>query len=75
MEAEEIHAWLIAFQGVAYASFACVQRQSDASQPLAEELLTMFKDCTLRMEHQTIISISKDAGLRIHVGNGFFYPM
>jgi hypothetical protein len=75
MEAEKIHARLIAFQGVAYASFACVQRQSDASQPLAEELLTMFEDCTIRMEHQAIIGISNDAGLRIHVGDGFLYPM
>ena len=34
MEAEKVHTRLIAFQGVADASFACVQRQSDASQPL-----------------------------------------
>jgi hypothetical protein len=34
MEAKEIYTRLIACQGVAHASFACVQRQSDASQPL-----------------------------------------
>jgi hypothetical protein len=35
----------------------------------------MFEDCTIRMEYQAIISIRDDAGLRIHVGDGFFYPM
>jgi hypothetical protein len=75
MEAKEIHTRLIACQGVAHARFACVQRQSDASQPLVEELLTMFEDGPIRMEYQAIISIRDDAGLRIHVGDGFFYPM
>jgi hypothetical protein len=35
----------------------------------------MFEDCPIRMEYQAIISIRDDAGLRIHVGDGFFYPM
>jgi hypothetical protein len=35
MEAKKIPAWLIACQGVAYARFACIQRQSNSSQPLA----------------------------------------
>ena len=69
-EAQDIHARLIAFQGVADARFACVQRQSDASPPLAEALLTLLQDCTLRMEHQAVIGISNDPSFRIHVGNG-----
>jgi hypothetical protein len=74
-EAKAIHTRLIAFPGVAQASFACVPRQSDASQPLIEALLTLFEDYTIRMEYQAIISIRDDADLRIHVGDGFFYPM
>jgi hypothetical protein len=35
----------------------------------------MFKDCTIRVEHQAIIRISNDAGLRLHLGDGFLYPM
>ena len=35
----------------------------------------MFKDCTIRVEHQAIIRISNDAGLRIHLGDGFLSPM
>jgi len=35
MEAKKIHARLIACQGVADARFACIQRQSNSSQPLA----------------------------------------
>jgi hypothetical protein len=75
MEAEEIHTRLIAFQGVAYASFPGVQCQPDASQPLAEELLTVLEDCTIRMEYQAVVRIGNDAGVRIHVSDGLLYPM
>jgi len=73
--AKASHPRLSAFQGVAQARFAGVHRQSDASQPRVEALLTMGEDCTLRREDQAIISLGDDAGRRIHVGDGCFSPM
>jgi hypothetical protein len=52
-----------------------MQRPSHASQPLAEEWLTLFQDCTIRVEPQAISRIRNDAGLRIHLGDGFLSPL
>jgi hypothetical protein len=42
VEAQKVHAGLIAFQGVADVRFSHVQRQSDLCQPGHEEVLAVF---------------------------------
>ena len=75
VEPQKIQSRLVACQGVADASFAYVERQSDFCQPCCEQLLTVVENCAIRVKHQTIIRISDDAGLRIDLGDGRVHPM
>jgi hypothetical protein len=71
----KVHAGRLAFQGVAEAGFGEVQGQSDRRQPGPQAWLAVVQDGAIRVEHQTIIGVSDDAGLRIDLGDGRVQPM
>jgi hypothetical protein len=75
VESQKFHPRLIPFQGVTDTRFVAIQRQSYPCQPCHQQLLTVVKDCAIRVQHQTVISIGNDPGVRIDLEDGLVYPM
>jgi len=46
-----------------------------AASPCHQELLAVFENLTVLMQHHAVIGIGNDTGLRVHVSNGVVHPM
>ena len=57
------------------ATFGLVQCQPHRGQPCHQQLLAVFEDPTVLMQHHAVIRIGNDTGLRVHLGNGFVHPV
>src|SRR6516165_1348745 len=75
VEPQERKPGLIAFQGMANATFGFVQTQSHRGQPGLEQLLSVFKHPAVLVQHHAIIGVSDNSGLRVELGDGLLHPM
>jgi len=55
--------------------FGLVECQPYRGQPCHQELLAVFENLTVLMQHHAVIGIGNDTGLRVHVSNGVVHPM
>ena len=75
VEAQEGKPGLVAFQGVADATFRLVQGQPDLGQPCHKPLLAVLQDLTVFMEHDAVIRIGDDTSSRVNLGDRLLHPM
>jgi hypothetical protein len=71
----QVQARLIAFPGVGEPSGVHVACSSDPRPPCRQPLRTGGANGAIRVEHQAVIGVSHDTGLRRDVGEGLLPPM
>jgi hypothetical protein len=72
---QKVESRLITLQGMLDATFGLVQCQPHRGQPCHQELLAMFEDTTVLVQHHTVIRIGDDTGLRVYLRQGFVHPV
>jgi hypothetical protein len=72
---EQVHARLIAFQGVAHRRFVDVQCQPNPREPCRQALLTVIESGAIRVEHQAVIGVRDNTSCRIELGDGLVHPL
>ena len=69
VEPQERQPGLIAFQGMANATFGFVQTQSHLGPPGLEQLLSVFKPLAVLVQHHAIIGVGDNPSLRVELGD------